>query len=245
MGESLFESAPNAWWSLPRLDFLWRRRVLRRSRLMWSCLTTRSMGMVRRTAIISLPSELHEILGTEGCSDPCEGYLARARSLLWKSGPAALPVAFVLVAWVRSLLRAWPVRAVLLASCSMPLAVRRREGRSVSLCCGLARGFALSCSSMRLRMPWKARRCLRWRLPPRVRRLRVGVRSVALWPSSCRRVLRIPALSRAGKMKFSKSFEGLSLCGSEKQIESALCPFLSLCLEHHVSFHVWRFLLRL
>ena len=30
-----------------------------------------------------------------------------------------------------------------------------------------------------------------------------------------RRVLRIPALSRAGKMKFSKGFEGLSLCGSD------------------------------
>ena len=104
MGASLFESAPNVWWLMPRLDFLWRRRVLL-GRLMWSCLTTHSMGMVRRTAIISLPSELHEIFGTEGCSDPCEGYLlvAWARSLLWKNGPAALPVAFALVAWARSL----------------------------------------------------------------------------------------------------------------------------------------------
>ena len=104
MGESLFESAPNVWWLSPRLDFLWRRRVLL-GRLMWSRLTTRSRVVGRRTAIISLPSELHEILGTEGCSDLCEGYLlaAWARSLLRKSGPAALPVAFALVAWARSL----------------------------------------------------------------------------------------------------------------------------------------------
>ena len=104
MGESLFESAPNVWWLMPRLDFLWRRRVLL-GRLMWSCLRTHSRGVVRRTAIISLPSELHEILGTEGGSDPCEDYLlvVWARGLLRKSGPAALPVAFALVAWARSL----------------------------------------------------------------------------------------------------------------------------------------------
>ena len=181
MGACLFESAPSVWELSPRLDFLWRRRVLL-GRLTWSRLTTRSREVVRRTAIISLPSELHEILGTEGRSDLCEGYLlvAWARGLLRKSGPAALPVACALVAWARRLLRAWPVRAVLVASCWMPLAVRLREGRSVSLCCRLLRFLALSCGSTSLRVPWEARRCLRWRIPPRVRRLRVGVRRVAL-----------------------------------------------------------------
>ena len=150
--------------------------------LMCSRSRRRSRPVARRTAIISLPSASHEILGTEGGSHPCEDYLlvAWARSLLRKRGPAALPVAFALVSWARSLLRAWPVRAVLLASCSMALAVRGREGPSLSLRCRLPRGLALSCSSMRLRMPWETRRCLRWRLPPRVLRLRVGVRSVAL-----------------------------------------------------------------
>ena len=133
----LFERVPITsclLWLSPRLDFLWRRRVSL-GRLMWSRLRTRSRPVARRTAIISLPSASHEILGTEGGSDPRGDYLlvAWARSLLRKRGPAALPVAFALVSWARSLLRAWPVRAVLLASCSMALAVRGRESPSLSL----------------------------------------------------------------------------------------------------------------